>query len=308
MALTSLSVGSVEWGFGVGWRPWVHAADCWTVFRAFSRLASLKKLALQLQSWDFLTSCGIDVAGPLRDLEGLVVEDVLDGSLEVHSMTPAPTTTDTTAGTGNNRDPPRALWSAAETPGAPRKLQVTMTTSVSAAVANRTCSSKYLLTSMLALFGSHRHFTPVCTMHVAEHMHVHAQYTRIRGSLGAGPGQLLSATAKLAHLQRMQLQLCWACLPLCAVPGGALAGCSQAFCCFLVHVLYAHTLCCCSSSCAAAGHDLLRSCHACSCNGTPVDVNNTENPPQPASLQMAPHAHAGLTCYNSVFSEGGESC
>ena len=100
--------------------------------------------------------------------------------------------------------------------------------------------------------------------------------------------------------------LCCAHTPLCAVPGGLLAGFSPASCCFLVHVFacfvcarfvllplllhcsvfWVPAVCCCASSCPTAGDDSLRSCHTCFSKCILVDVNNThtwsEKPPQPS--------------------------
>ena len=80
-----------------------------------------------------------------------------------------------------------------------------------------------------------------------------------------------------------------------AVPGGSLAGCLPACCCFLVPVFarFVRTrslrltlllfcsvfrvlgVCCCASSCAAGGDDSPRSCHKCFCACSLVDVTNT---------------------------------
>ena len=89
--------------------------------------------------------------------------------------------------------------------------------------------------------------------------------------------------------------LCWARAQWCAVPGGSLAGCSPACCCFLVpvfaclvstrsvrltlllfcSVFRVLAVCCCASSCAAAADDSPRSCHKCFCACNLVDVTNT---------------------------------
>lgn len=52
-----------------------RAAQHWAFFRAIGRLKSLKKFALPLSIWKELTSYGLDVAAPLQELGGLVVEN-----------------------------------------------------------------------------------------------------------------------------------------------------------------------------------------------------------------------------------------
>lgn len=86
MAVTSMSVGAVVLEASskrsdAKSSARLHAAECWSFFRAISRLTSLKKLDLPLQCWKELTRSGLDVASPLQELEGLAVADVGDSSL-----------------------------------------------------------------------------------------------------------------------------------------------------------------------------------------------------------------------------------
>lgn len=79
--LTSLSFGNVcvgpfaELSKKLSSRS-MSAAARWTFFRAISRLKDLKLLALPLDCWWDLTSCGLDVAAPLQTLDGMRVVNV----------------------------------------------------------------------------------------------------------------------------------------------------------------------------------------------------------------------------------------
>lgn len=57
----------------------LEAARRWAFFRAIGRLKSMKQLAVPLDFWADITSCGMDVTAPLQDLQDLVVEAASDG-------------------------------------------------------------------------------------------------------------------------------------------------------------------------------------------------------------------------------------